>query len=104
MSSKGQKKSDNIMKRGLMFFALAVACVSCSDRGLGIEIKEEEAIDVAMYKSAELAQAVVEAENIEEFRAARAELEAYEAAMRKQIGGEEYELFMETANQVLANI
>jgi flavin-dependent dehydrogenase len=92
------------MKRGLMFFALAVALVGCADRNTGIEINEDEAIDIAMYKSEELARAVVEAKSVEEFIEARAELEAYEEAMRKQIGGEEYEMFMDTANQILSNI
>ena len=83
---------------------MAFTAVACADRGPAIEIKAEEAIGVAYDKSVELSTAVAEAKSYEEFVAARAELERYEEAMRTQIGGEDYEIFLQSANEVLSNI
>ena len=91
------------MKRCLKLLAAASLFVGCS-HGQGIEIKESEAVSVAYDKSVELATAVAEAKSYEEFVAARAELEKYEEAMRTQIGGEEYEIFLQSANEVLSNV
>ena len=51
--------------------------------------------------SYELATRVMEADNHASFIEARAELEAYEEAFRTQIGGEEYEIFLEECNYIL---
>ena len=88
------------MKRCLKLLAAASLFVGCS-HGQGIEIKESEAVSVAYDKSVELATRVAEAKSYEEFTVARQELEAYEEAMRTQIGGEEYLIFLEEANAVL---
>ena len=91
------------MKRCLKLLAAASLFVGCS-HGQGIEIKESEAVSVAYDKSVELATRVAEAKSYEEFCAARQELEAYEEAFRTQIGGEDYEYFMTTCNEILGNI
>ena len=83
---------------------MALVSVACADRGPAVEISADDALGVAYDKSVELAAAVAEAKSYEEFVAARAELEAYEEAMRTQIGGEEYEIFLQSANEVLSNI
>lgn len=93
-----------MMKKSLIFLALASLFVACGHRGQSIEIKESDAVEVAYGKSGELAQRVVEAKSYEEFTKARIELEAYEQAMRKQIGGEDYEIFVTTANEILDQI
>lgn len=92
------------MKRLFILCVVALASVACANRGPAVEIKAEEAIGVAYDKSVELATAVAEAKSYEEFVAARAELERYEEAMRTQIGGEDYEIFLQSANEVLSNI
>jgi predicted transcriptional regulator len=81
-----------------------MSAIACADRGNGVVINEEEAMGVAYDKSVELATAVAEAKSYEEFSEARAELEAYEEAMRQQIGGEDYEVFLSSANEVLKNL
>lgn len=90
------------MKNYLMLLALAVLLVGCADRSSGIEIKEDEAMAVAYDKSYELATKVVEAKTYDEFVEARTELEKYEEAMRTQIGGEDYEVFVTSANEILS--
>ena len=92
------------MKRLFVLCVVALASVACANRGPAVEIEAEEAIGVAYDKSVELATAVAEAKSYEEFVAARAELERYEEAMRTQIGGEDYEIFLQSANEVLSNI
>ena len=92
------------MKRLFILCAVAFTAVACADRGPAIEINADDALGVAYDKSVELATAVAEAKSYEEFVAARAELESYEEAMRTQIGGEDYEIFLQSANEVLSNI
>ncbi len=86
--------------------SLATLCllVGCAGDKGKIEIKESDAPMLAVEKSAELATKVMEAKSYEEFCAARQELEAYEEAFRTQIGGEDYEYFMTTCNEILGNI
>lgn len=91
------------MKRCLKLLAAASLFVSCS-HGQGIEIKESEAVSVAYDKSVELATRVAEAKSYEEFIVARQELEAYEEAMRTQIGGEDYEVFVTSVNEILSTL
>ncbi len=69
-----------------------------------IVIKEEEAIVLSTEKSVELATKVIQAKSYEEFKAARQEIEAYEEAFRTQIGGEDYDYFVETCNEILGQI
>ncbi len=92
------------MKRCFTLLAIAFAAVSCCNKQSGIVIKEEEAIAASSEKSVELATKVIEAKSYEEFQAARQELEAWEEAFRTQIGGEDYNYFVETANQILGQI
>ena len=92
------------MKRLFVLCVVALASVACANRGPAVEIKAEEAIGVAYDKSVELATAVAEAKSYEEFVAARAELERYEEAMRTQIGGEDYDYFVQTCNDILGQI
>ena len=92
------------MKRLFIICAVALASVACADRGPTVDINADDALGVAYDKSVELATAVAEAKSYEEFVAARAELEKYEEAMRTQIGGEDYEIFLQSANEVLSNV
>ena len=91
------------MKRCLKLLAAASLFVGCS-HGQGIEIKESEAVSVAYDKSVELATRVAEAKSYEEFTVARQELEDYEEAMRTQIGGEAYLIFLEDSNYYLEEL
>ena len=92
------------MKRLFIICAVALASVACADRGPTVDINADDALGVAYDKSVELATAVAEAKSYDEFVAARAELEKYEEAMRTQIGGEDYEIFLQSANEVLSNV
>lgn len=92
------------MKKIFTTLALAGLMLSCTSDKDKIEIKEEDAYNLAYEKSTELATRVIEAESHEEFCKARAELEAYEEAFRTQIGGEEYDAFISTCNEILGNI
>ena len=89
-----------------LFTTLALSCLlaGCADSKCKIEIKEEDAFNLAYEKSRELATSVIEAKSYEEFCEARTALEAYEEAFRTQIGGEEYEIFVTTSNEILGNI
>lgn len=92
------------MKRCFTLLAVAFAAVSCSSNKSEIVIKEEEAIAASSEKSVELATKVIEAKSYEEFQAARQEIEAYEEAFRTQIGGEDYEYFVQTCNEIIGQI
>lgn len=92
------------MKRCFTLLAVAFAAVSCSSNKSEIVIKEEEAIAASSEKSVELATKVIEAKSYEEFQAARQEIEAYEEAFRTQIGGEDYEYFIQTCNEIIGQI
>lgn len=92
------------MKRFFTLLAVAFVAVSCSGNKSEIVIKEEDAIAASSEKSVELATKVVEAKSYEEFQAARQEIEAYEEAFRTQIGGEDYEYFVQTCNEILGQI
>ena len=89
------------MKRLFVICAVALVSVACADRGPAVKISADDALGVAYDKSVELATAVAEAKSYEEFVAARAELEKYEEAMRTQIGGETYILFLEECNYII---
>ncbi|MBO5717616.1 MAG: hypothetical protein J6R50_05765 [Alistipes sp.] len=91
------------MKR--FFMPLGALCLLCScAKESKIVIKEEEAIAISSEKSVELATKVIQAKSYEEFKAARQEIEAYEEAFRTQIGGEDYDYFVETCNEILGQI
>ncbi len=92
------------MKRFFTLLAVAFVAVSCSGNKSEIVIKEEDAITASSEKSVELATKVIEAKSYEEFQAARQEIEAYEEAFRTQIGGEDYEYFVQTCNEILGQI
>ena len=91
------------MKRCIMLLGLVCLLGSCAEEGK-IVIKEEEAIAASSEKSVELATKVIEAKSYEEFQAARQEIETYEEAFRTQIGGEDYDYFVETCNSTLGQI
>lgn len=87
-----------------MLFA-AVAVVGCADRDKsGIVISDQNADNIAYDMSYELATKAIEAENYEEFKRARVELEGYEEAFRDQIGGEAYLLYLEECNAILGEL
>lgn len=87
-----------------MLFA-AVAVVGCADKDKsGIVISDQNADNIAYDMSYELATKAVEAQNYEEFKRARVELEGYEEAFRDQIGGEAYLLYLEECNAILGEL
>lgn len=87
--------------RRLTFIALcAMAAVACTNKN-AIQINEQNAMNAAYDLSYELSTRIVEANNYASFIEARAELEAYEEAFRTQIGGEEYQIFIEECNYIL---
>ncbi|MBR5206356.1 MAG: hypothetical protein IKW52_04235 [Alistipes sp.] len=88
------------MKR-LFIIALCAAAASACTNKEAIKIDEQGAMNAAYDLSYELATRVVEADSHASFIEARAELEAYEEAFRTQIGGEEYEIFIEECNYIL---
>ena len=92
------------MKRFFTLLAVAFAVASCCENKSEIVIKEEDAITASSEKSVELATKVIEAKSYEEFQAARQEIEAYEEAFRTQIGGEDYDYFVQTCNEILGQI
>ena len=94
----------NIMKRCFTLLAVAFVAASCCNNKSEIVIKEEEAMVASTEKSVELATKVIEAKSYEEFQAARHELEAWEEAFRTQIGGEDYDYFVQTCNEILGQI
>ena len=87
------------MKR-LFIIALCAVAAACTHKE-AIKIDEQGAMNAAYNLSYELATRVVEADSHASFVEARAELEAYEEAFRTQIGGEEYEIFIEECNYIL---
>ena len=91
------------MKRLTIIALCAAAAVACNNNK-AITIDEQSAMNAAYDLSYELATRVMEADSYASFIEARAELEAYEEAMRTQIGGEDYEIFLQSANEVLSNI
>ncbi|MBR5771419.1 MAG: hypothetical protein IKY20_07655 [Alistipes sp.] len=93
------------MKRlSIMLFA-AVAVVGCADKNKsGIVISDQNAENIAYDMSYELATKAIEAQNYEEFKRARVELEGYEEAFRDQIGGEAYLLYLEECNAILGEL
>ncbi|MBO5672628.1 MAG: hypothetical protein J6R81_05595 [Alistipes sp.] len=88
------------MKRLFIIALCAVAAAACTHKE-AIKIDEQGAMNAAYDLSYELATRVVEADSHASFVEARAELEAYEEAFRTQIGGEEYEIFIEECNYIL---
>ena len=88
------------MKR-LFIIALCAAAASACTNKEAIKIDEQGAMNAAYDLSYELATRVVEADSHASFIEARAELEAHEEAFRTQIGGEEYEIFIEECNYIL---
>lgn len=87
-----------------MLFA-AVAVVGCADKNKsGIVISDQNAENIAYDMSYELATKAIEAQNYEEFKRARVELEGYEEAFRDQIGGEAYLLYLEECNAILGEL
>ena len=87
-----------------MLFAV-VAVVGCADKDKsGIVISDQNPDNIAYDMSYELATKAIEAENYEEFKRARVELEGYEEAFRDQIGGEAYLLYLEECNAILGEL
>ena len=86
----------------MLFAAAAVGCAQKSQQQ--IVISDQYPDDVAFDMSYELATKAVEAENYEEFKAARVELEKYEEAFRDQIGGDAYLLYLEECNAILGEL
>ena len=91
------------MKR-VFIMLIAAAAVGCADKGSQIVINDQSPVNEAYKTSGELAYKVIEAQNYEEFKRARVELEGYEEAFRDQIGGEAYLLYLEECNAILGEL
>ena len=93
------------MKRFIVALAaMAVLTACCNNGNGGVAIDEQNHENEAYNLSYDLAMKVCEAQSLEEFSAARAELEAYSEAFRTQIGGEDYEYFIQTCNEIIGQI
>lgn len=83
---------------------IVAICAACGNGGDKIVIDEQNAENIAYDKSYELAEAVINAKNYDEFKAARTALQEWEEAFRTQIGGDEYLIFLEESNTMLNEI
>ena len=98
------------MKRFIVALAAMAALTACCDKEYcnngngGVVIDEQNHENEAYNLSYDLAMKVCEAQSLEEFSAARAELEAYSEAFRTQIGGESYTIFLEECGAILGEI
>ncbi len=92
------------MKRLFIMLFTAAAMVGCADKGSQIVISDQNPENEAYNISGELAYKAIEAQNYEEFKSARVELERYEEAFRDQIGGEAYLLYLEECNAILSEL
>lgn len=92
------------MKRLIVIGLAAVALVGCAEQKPKYEIDELNPTIEADVMSDSLARMVVEASTYEEFKAARENIEDYEEAMRTQIGGEAYLIFLEDSNDYLKEL
>ncbi|MBO7185720.1 MAG: hypothetical protein J6V59_02350 [Alistipes sp.] len=88
------------MKRLFTMLVAATALGACCNNE-GIVIDELRHESEAYERSAELASKVREAATYEEFKAAYAEIMAYEEAFRTQVGGDTYLIFLEECNYFL---
>lgn len=91
------------MRRLLILGIAVVAMVSCADKPK-ITINENNPSNDAYIMSDSLARGVVEARNYGEFKRARKSIEEYEEAMRTQIGGEAYLIFLEESNYYMEEL
>ena len=92
------------MKRLLITGLAVVSLVGCADEAPKIKINELNPTNEAYIMSESLAQGIVEASNYEEFNKARKSIEEYEEAMRTQIGGDAYLIFLEECNYFMEEI
>ncbi|MBO5017921.1 MAG: hypothetical protein J6C56_03560 [Alistipes sp.] len=92
------------MKRLLITGLAVVSLVGCADEAPKIKINELNPTNEAYIMSDSLARGIVEASNYEEFNRARKSIEEYEEAMRTQIGGEAYLIFLEECNYFMEEI
>lgn len=92
------------MKRLLITGLAVVSIVGCADEAPKIKINELNPTNEAYIMSDSLTQGIVEASNYEEFNKARKSIEKYEEAMRTQIGGEAYLIFLEECNYFMEEI
>ncbi|MBR5852921.1 MAG: membrane lipoprotein lipid attachment site-containing protein [Alistipes sp.] len=91
------------MKRIVVALGAVVALSACCNRGgEAIVIDEQNHLNEAYNLSFELASAVMEAENYEEFKVAADNIKAHKEAFRQQIGGESYQIFLEESNMILS--
>lgn len=91
------------MKR-VFIMLIAAAAVGCADKGSQIVINDQSPVNEAYKMSGELAYKVIEAQNYEEFKRARAEAERYEEAFRTQVGGEAYLIYLEESNYIFEEL
>lgn len=91
------------MKR-VFILLFAAAAVGCAQEKQQIVINDIEPKEDALNMSFELAYAAVDAQNYEDFKKARVELEKYEEAFRDQAGGEAYITYLKECNAILSEL
>ncbi len=89
-----------MLKRILSAAAIAIMLSACCSDSKEIKINELNP-EAAAYELSMCATDVIEAQNYEEFTAARQRLEQYEEAFRTQVGGDAYVIFLEECNYIL---
>ena len=82
----------------------AAAAVGCAQEKQQIVINDIEPKEDALNMSFDLAYAAVDAQNYEDFKKARVELEKYEEAFRDQAGGEAYITYLKECNAILSEL
>ena len=95
---------DRDMKRFVIMFFAAVAMVGCADKGSKIIINDQNPVNDAYNYSGEFAYKLVDAQNYEEFKEARKQLEQHEEAFRTQVGGEAYRIYLEECNFIFEEL
>ena len=91
------------MKRLFTMLFAAVAVVGCAGNDDKVVLSDQNTENQA-YEISALAYKVVEAKSYEEFKAAREELEKYEEALRTQIGGDAYLIYLEECNYIFEEL
>jgi hypothetical protein len=93
-----------MMKRFFALLIVAASLVSCADDKSKVVINDMNPTNDAYNMSYDVATAVVEAKNYDEFKKARKNAEIHEEAFRTQAGGEAYLIFLEECNYMFQEL
>ena len=83
---------------------VAAVVTGCADDKSKIVINDMTPTNDAYNMSLDVATAVVEAKNYEEFKKARKNAEEHKEAFRTQAGGEAYLIFLEECNYMFGEL